>query len=407
MTLIGWSSLSRPPERPRNRRLSLTKPRPWSRQPRPPEDGTHPDQPRNRWLSLTKPRLAGAGLILGPLGLPWRARVLLVTLACLVAAGLVFTAGIAAGSASMTLTDVIASLAGTGTKAQQFIVFELRLPRAAAGVAVGLCLGLAGALTQTFSRNPLATPDIIGVTSGASAGAVAAIVLGGGGYSVGASLLGFGIPVVATVGGLVAAAIVYGLSWRNGVDSYRLILIGIGVTASLGGITSYLLVRAQLTQATAATQWLVGSLSGVSWASVWPMVVALVVVTPIALAQSAPLGITQLGDEFANGLGVAVQRHRLLVIAAAVVLTSAAVSAAGPVEFVAFVAPQLARRLAGTARPPLLASALVGGVLVLAADVAARAAFPGELPVGILTAVIGAPYLIWLLTRRDDKRRTA
>jgi len=343
------------------------------------------------------------GVTLGPVGLPWRGRVLTATLSCLLAGLAVFTAGIAAGSAGLSVLDVLRTLSGNGTRATEFIVYELRLPRAAAGAAVGLCLGLAGALTQTFSRNPLATPDILGVTSGASAGAVVAIVLGGGGYSVGAGLLGFGIPVVATVGGLVAAVAVYGLAWRGGVDSYRIILIGIGVTASLGGLTSYLLVRAQVTQATAATQWLVGSLSGVSWASVWPMLVALALVTPVALAQSAPLDISQLGDELAVGLGVSLQRHRLVVIAAAVLLTAAAVSAAGPVEFVAFAAPQAARRLAGTARPPLLTSAVAGAVLVLGADVAARTAFGTELPVGILTAVIGAPYLIWLLTRRKER----
>lgn len=348
-----------------------------------------------------------SGVVIGPLGLPWRARVLAVTLIGVAAAGLVLVIGLAAGSSGLSVAEVLRTLTGSGSRASGFIVFDLRLPRAAAGVAAGLCLGLAGALTQTFSRNPLATPDILGVTSGASAGAVAAIVLGGGGYSVGASLLGFGIPVVATVGGLAAAAVVYGLAWRGGVDSYRIILIGIGVTAGLGGLTSYLLVRAQITQATAATQWLVGSLSGVSWASVWPMLVALVVALPVALAQSAPLGIAQLGDEFATGLGVPLQRHRLVVIAAAVVLTSAAVSAAGPVEFVAFVAPQLARRVAGAARPPLLASALAGGVLVAAADVAARTLFPGELPVGILTVAIGAPYLIWLLIRHDRKEAAA
>lgn len=339
------------------------------------------------------------GVALGPLGLPWRARVLAITLGGLAIAAVALVAGLASGSTTIAVTDVLGALTGTGSDASRFIVVELRLPRAVAGIAVGLCLGLAGALTQTFSRNPLATPDILGVSSGASAGAVAAIVLGGGGYSVGASLLGFGIPVVATAGGLAAAALVYGLAWRGGVDSYRIILIGIGVTASLGAVTSYLLVRAQITQATAASQWLVGSLSGVSWASVWPMLLALAVVVPVALAQSSPLEISQLGDEFATGLGVPLQRHRLVVIAAAVVLTSAAVSAAGPVEFVAFVAPQVARRLAGTARPPLLASALVGGVLVTTADVAARTLFPGELPVGILTVVIGAPYLIWLLAR--------
>lgn len=345
------------------------------------------------------------GVLLGPVGLPWRARVLLATLGLLAVVAGGFAVGLWAGSANLSLLEVLRTLAGAGTKASEFIVLELRLPRAAAGVAVGLCLGLAGALTQTFSRNPLATPDILGVTSGASAGAVTAIVLGGGGYSVGAGLLGFGIPVVATVGGLLAAAIVYGLSWRGGIDSYRIILIGIGITASLGGLTNYLLVRAQITQATAATQWLVGSLSGVSWASVWPMVVVVAVVVPLVLFESSRLEISQLGDEFATGLGVGLQRHRVIVIAAAVVLTAAAVSAAGPVEFVAFVAPQLARRLAGTARPPLLASALAGAAVVTIADIAARSLFPAELPVGILTAIVGAPYLIWLLTRHPKESR--
>lgn len=345
------------------------------------------------------------GIDLGIVALPWRARVLWITLGCAAVVLAAFTFGIAAGSARMGVTDVWVTLFGAGSRTFEFIVFELRLPRASAAIAVGLCLGLAGALTQTFSRNPLATPDILGVTSGAAAGAVTAIVIGGGGYSVGASLLGLGIPVVATIGGLLAAAVVYGLSWRQGVDSFRLILIGIGVTAILGGLTSFLLVRAQLTQVTAATQWLVGSLSGVSWASVWPMLIVLAVVGPFALTQSAPLDIGQLGDDFSTGLGVAVQRHRLLVILAAVVLTSAAVSAAGPVEFVAFVAPQVARRLTRAARPPLIASALVGAALVVVADVGARLALGTEIPVGVVTAIIGAPYLIWLITRHNRKER--
>ena len=345
------------------------------------------------------------GVDLGVIALPWRPRVFWVTLGCVLVVLAALTFGIVAGSSKLSVADVWATLLGAGSRTFEFIVFELRLPRVAAGIGVGLCLGLAGALTQTFSRNPLATPDILGVTSGASAGAVTAIVIGGGGYSVGASLLGVGIPVVATIGGFVAAAVVYGLSWRQGVDSFRLILIGIGVTAILGGLTSFLLVRAQLTQVTAATQWMVGSLSGVSWASVWPMLAALAVVVPFALSQSAALEINQLGDEFSTGLGVAVQRHRLLVIVAAVVLTSAAVAAAGPVGFVAFVAPQVARRLARTARPPLIASALVGAGLVVVADVGARFAFGTEIPVGIVTALIGAPYLIWLITRHNPKER--
>jgi iron complex transport system permease protein len=330
-------------------------------------------------------------------------RVLIVTLICLTAAVVIALIGVIAGSSSLTLADVVRTLVGAGTPGQQLIVIELRLPRVVAGLLVGAALGLAGALTQTFARNPLATPDILGVTSGASLGAVSAIVLAGGSYSVGAGLLSLGLPAVAVLGALVTSAIVYGVSWKSGVNSYRLILIGIGATAALGGLTSYLIARAQITDATAAAQWLVGSLSGVSWASVWPVLVCLVIVIPIALVQSTNLEITQLGDEVSTSLGVAVQRHRLIVIVCAVVLTAAAVSASGPIEFVAFVAPQIARRLGRTGRPPLLAAGLVGAIIVTGGDALARGVLPGQVPVGIITAIIGAPYLIWLLTRRKER----
>ncbi|TIC86400.1 iron ABC transporter permease [Nocardioides sp. GY 10127] len=329
------------------------------------------------------------------------------TLGAALAAGVLLVAGILAGSSDLGVGDVLHTLFVGGDRTDYFIVFELRMPRVAAAVLVGASLGMAGALTQAFSRNPLATPDILGVTSGAAAGAVATIVLGGGAYAVGAGLLGFGLPVVACAGGLLTAALVYGLSWRSGVDSYRLILIGIGVTAALTGVVNYLVVRAQLTQAAAATQWLVGSLSGVSWTSVWPVAVTLLVVAPLALGQTRALEVGQLGDDVSVGLGVSLQRHRLVVLACAVVLTSVAVSAAGPIEFVAFVAPQVARRLAGSSRPPLVASALVGAALVTAADIVGRALMPWPVPVGIVTAVVGAPYLIWLLTRRSSAERTA
>lgn len=314
--------------------------------------------------------------------------------------------GVMVGSAGLSAGEVLQTLFVGGDPGRHLVVFELRLPRVVAALLVGMSLGLAGALTQSFARNPLATPDILGVTSGAAAGAVAAIVLGGGTYAVGSGLLGIGLPLVAVLGGLLAAALVYGLSWRGGVDGYRLVLVGIGVTASLTGLTGYLLVSADLTQAAAATQWLVGSLSGISWTSVWPVLTALVLVVPLALSQVRALEITQLGDDVAAGLGVAVQRHRMLVILCAVVLAAVAVSASGPLEFVAFVAPQVARRLCGTARPPLLASGLLGGALVLGADLVGRSLLPGSVPVGVLTALVGATSLIWLLTRRPDPARS-
>jgi len=336
-----------------------------------------------------------------------RTRLHAVTVACLGACIAAALWGVLAGSSSLTVGDVVRTLAGGGTRAQQLVVLDLRLPRVLVGLLVGASLGMAGALTQTFARNPLATPDILGVTSGAAFGGVAAIVLAGGSYVVGSTLLGLGLPVVAALGGLATATVVYGLSWRGGIDGYRLILIGIGATATLGGLTSYLLARAQITDAAAASQWLVGSLSSVSWSSVRPVLVVLVVIAPVALAQSRHLELSRLGDEMSSGLGLNVQQHRLIVIVCAVLLTSVAVSASGPIDFVAFVAPQVARRLARTGRPPLIASALVGALIVTGGDALSRGVLPGEVPVGIVTTAVGAPYLIWLLTRRKEREASS
>ena len=339
------------------------------------------------------------GIRVGPVGLAWRPRVVVVTLAALVLAVVLLVTSVAIGSSALSPFDVVRTLAGGGTDVQRLIILELRLPRALTGALVGLALGVAGALTQTFTRNPLATPDVIGVTAGASTGAVAAIVLGGGTYSVSAALLSGGIPVAATVGALLASAVVYGLGWRGGVESYRLILVGIGVGSVLTAITSYLLVRAQISQAAQASVWLVGSLSGVSWAGLWPLLAVTVVAVALSVVASTALGISQLGDETAIAVGLNLQLHRLAVIGLAVLLTAAAVAAAGPVGFVAFVVPQIALRVAGASRPPILLTGLIGASLVLAADLGGRTLFPSEVPVGLLTTVVGAPYLIWLLIR--------
>ena len=340
-----------------------------------------------------------AGIRIGPVGLPWRPRVLVATLVGGVVVAVLIVVSIVAGAGGLTPDAVARALIGLGDPAESFVVVELRLPRTLVGALVGLVLGVAGALTQTFTRNPLATPDILGVTSGASVGAVAAIVLGGGSYAVGDGLITAGIPTIATIGAILAAVVVYGLGWRGGVQSYRLILVGIGVAATLDAVTSYLLVRAQISQAAAASQSLVGSLSAVSWTTVWPLVVVTVIVVPLALATSAALAVSQLGDEVSRGVGLNLHRHRLVVIALAVLLAAASVAAAGPVGFVAFVVPQIALRIAATNRPPLLLSGLVGAALVIASDTVARTLFPWEVPVGIVTTVVGAPYLIWLLIR--------
>jgi iron complex transport system permease protein len=339
------------------------------------------------------------GVVIGPIGLEWRPRILIVTLASIVLAIAALIVSVAVGSAGVGIGDVVRTLLGGGNALDRLIVIDLRLPRALTGALVGVALGVAGALTQTFTRNPLATPDIIGVSSGASLGAVGVILLGGGGGALGGTLLLIGVPGAATLGALLAAIVVYGLGWRGGVQSYRLILVGIGVAAMLDAGTSYLLVKAQITQATAAAEWLVGSLSGSSWPGVWPLLVVVAIGVPLALGGSAALAVSHLGDDVARGLGQRVQLQRAWVIALAVVLTAAAVAAAGPIGFVAFVVPQVGIRLARASRPPLLLSGMLGAALVTLADLVARSAFPFEVPVGILTTVVGAPALIWQLIR--------
>jgi iron complex transport system permease protein len=312
-------------------------------------------------------------------------------------------AGMTLGQYGISPLAVGRVLLGSGAEDQRYVVLELRLPRALAGLLVGMALGAAGALTQTFARNPLATPDILGVTSGAATGAVAVIVLGGGTYAVTGTLIRAGIPVAAAVGGLAAAAAVYGLSWRAGIDSYRLVLVGIGCSAALTAATSWLVVRSSLADAAQASVWLAGSLSSRTWDHVVPLALTVAVLLPAALALGSGLRVAQLGDDTARSLGLRLQLTRLLTIAVAVGLTAAAVAAAGPVGFVALVVPQVALRLVGGSQPPLAVSALLGALLVQGADLVSRTVVAWEVPVGLTTTVLGAPYLIWLLVRHRQE----
>jgi iron complex transport system permease protein len=316
---------------------------------------------------------------------------------------------ISVGDFHVLLLAVVRALAGHGDPLQRLVVQELRLPRVCAGALVGAALGLSGALTQTFARNPLASPDILGVTQGAAVGAVAVIVLGGSGL-VGTSLGedssgtgGLGVPTAALVGALLAATMVYALAWREGIGGNRLVLVGIGCAAMLEAVTSWLLVHAQVWDARAATVWLAGSLTDADWSAIRPLAVALLVLGPTALILAPTLRILQLGDDSARSLGVRVQLAHLATLLVAVGLAAFAVSAAGPIAFVAFAVPQAVQRMAGESRPPLVGSAVYGAVLVVAADLVARVVLPGDLPVGLVTAAIGAPYLIWILIRVNRK----
>ncbi|MGY1601366.1 FecCD family ABC transporter permease [Geodermatophilus sp. SYSU D00815] len=332
----------------------------------------------------------------------WRAvAVPLVTLALLV---LLAALSLGRGDYPVPVTDVLRTLVGLGDDGQRFIVVELRAPRIVVGVLVGLALGMSGALFQTFSRNALASPDVLGITHGASLGAVAAIVIGGGASTAGSVLGAVGVPVAALVGAFVAGALLFALAWRAGINGYRLVLVGIALWAAFGALIDWLLTEAEIWDAAAAYVWLTGSLNARTWEQAAALAVSLAVLVPLALMTSRALGVLQFGDDAARGLGVRVTGAQAAVVLVAIGLTAAAVAAAGPIAFVALVVPQIAVRLTGGPRPPLLASGLLGAVLVVGADLIARTVLPTALPVGILTAAIGAPYLLWLLVR--GRRRT-
>ncbi|MBW0105964.1 iron chelate uptake ABC transporter family permease subunit [Pseudonocardia sp. KRD291] len=363
---------------------------------------------RPEQVSPTEPRVAGR--------VPWRLRgfsgvrrprTLLVLLVCAVVLVLAAAVNLGRGDFPIGLGQVLATLFGAGDPSQQFIVLELRLPRSLTGALVGGALAVSGAILQSIARNPLASPEIIGISWGASAAAVFVIVLGGGMNAVGGSFAAVGIPLAALAGGLVSAVAIYTLAWRRGVQGYRLVLVGIGINAVLVAAVNWLLTVAQIYQAAQAQVWLNGSLNARSWDDVVPVGAAVVVLVPLAMILAFVLGGLQFGDDTARGLGIRVNGARTALLLVAVGLASVATASAGPIAFVALVSPQIAQRLCRTPAPPLAVSMVLGAALVVASDVIARTAFGGtELPVGIVTAVLGAPYLMYLLARHRREARS-
>lgn len=321
-------------------------------------------------------------------------RPLVVTSVLVAVALVVFAWSLAVGEFPIPFGDVVATLVGQGRPDTDFVVGTLRLPRGLAAVLVGAAFGLSGAIFQRIARNPLASPDIIGITAGAAACAVLTIVVLDGTANQ--------VTIGALGGGTVAAIAIYLLSYRRGVTGYRLVLVGIGVTAMLTSATSYLMTRAEIYDAQRAMVWLTGSLNGRGWDQVRPLGWALALLTPVALALGRHLRMLDLGDDAAAGLGTRVEGVRSGLLLVGVALSAIAVSCAGPIGFVALVSPQIARRLVRGSGAALLPSAAVGAALLAASDLVARRVFaPTELPVGIVTAVIGAPYLLWLLARAN------
>lgn len=279
----------------------------------------------------------------------------------------------------------------------ELVVGTLREPRMTVGLLVGAAFGVAGALIQTVARNPLASPDIIGISQGASAVTVGAMTFGVTSYTL--------LPYLSVAGGILAALLVYVFAWRGGLHATRFVLIGIGFAIALRSVTTLFMTKGDYLVAQQAQIWMTGSLNGRGWPEADPLALTLLVLLPFVAWAARAQRTAAMDDDTATALGVRLWRVRFGLVLLGVVLASVATGAAGPVDFVALLAPQIARRLTRTAQIPLLSSALLGALIVVLADLLARKLFaPTELPVGVLTAAVGAPYLIWLIIRSRSVR---
>lgn len=294
------------------------------------------------------------------------------------------------GDFSMPITAVIKTLFGGGDATQQMVVVQLRLPRVLVALLVGLALGVSGAMLQGLTRNSLADPSIIGINQGAAVAAVALMV-----WFEGISLNW--LPPAAFLGGAIAALLIYVLAWKGGSSPVRLVLVGIGIAAFAGSLTTTMVVFSDINRVSQFYMWLAGSVYGRSWDCVLMLALWLVWLLPLALIFAPQLDILMQGDDTAKALGMNVERTRVGLMMLSVALAAAAVSAAGVFGFLGLVAPHIARRLVGATYMGLLpTAALVGAVMLVTADLLGRSVIaPNQIPAGLVTAMLGAPYFFW------------
>ncbi|WP_431031265.1 FecCD family ABC transporter permease [Plantibacter sp. RU18] len=295
------------------------------------------------------------------------------------------------GSFDLSPGDVLAAVLGTADRPTTTVVLQWRAPRVVAAVLFGASLAIGGAVFQSLTRNPLGSPDVIGFSVGSYTGVVATLLLGLSGTLV--------IATGALVGGLLTAAAVYLLAYRRGVQSFRLIVMGIAVAAFLTAVNTWFSTKVDVDVALRAAVWGAGTLSVVDWASVGVSAAVLAAIVLLSPAAGRRLRALELGDDSAAALGVRVELAKVWLIVLGVTATALVTAAAGPIAFIALAAPQIARRITGSgASVDLLGSALVGALLLLGADVVAQHAIPGVvLPTGAVTVCLGGAYLVWLL----------
>jgi len=299
------------------------------------------------------------------------------------------------GTTIYPVKDVLRALAGEQLKGVSFAVQTLRLPRMLAGLFAGFAFGIAGNTFQTMLRNPLASPNMIGITAGSSAAAVYCIII--------VHTSEFVVSVTSIIAGLLTVMLLYFLSRRGSFSVGRLILIGIGIEAMLSAAITYMLKIGAQYDIPTAFRWLSGSLNGSQMSELPPLVIAVAVFAPLVMLLSRHLSLLELGEQAASSLGLNADRTRVALIIGAVCMIALATATTGPIAFVAFLAGPIAKRLVGIGFSSVLPAGLVGVNLVLASDLIGQFAFEIRFPVGVITGILGAPYLIYLLIRMNRK----
>lgn len=325
-------------------------------------------------------------------------RLISVTVLALALVATLIVLQLISGDYPLSIRDVVSVLGGGGSSIERTLVLDVRAGRAFVACVVGAALGFAGALTQSVARNPLASPDTLGITQGAACAVVLAIAGAGTFLPAGLSemLASLGLPLVAIVGSLASGAALWWLAGSRRDSPVPLVLIGVGCAILLQAVSTWALVATNIDQAASARLWLAGSLNGRTWEQGMPVCVAIVIACALSGWLSFNLSALSLGTNLSQSLGLNIKQAQLAQLVVAVILTALAVSAAGPIGFVAFVVPQIARVIGGTPLPPLVLSLVLGAALLLGADYVAAILLPRELPVGIVTAFCGAPVLLTL-----------
>jgi iron complex transport system permease protein len=325
-------------------------------------------------------------------------KALIVFLILLAATAGLFVVSTGLGDMKIGPLQVVKALFGYGEEMEILVIHNFRLPRILISLLVGISLAVAGGIMQGIIRNPLASPDILGITGGASVAVVTFLAL----FSNNNNALTVSInwmPVAAFIGAATVAFVVYMLAWKNGVSAIRLVLIGIGISALMKALTTLIMIKGPLYLASQANIWITGTVYGSTWQKVMILTPVTIVLVMISIILARNLNVQELGEELATGVGSSVQKQQFTLLLIGTALTGGAVAFAGGISFVGLMSPHIARRLVGSAYGALLpVAALIGAILVIGADLIGRTLFsPLEIPAGVFTAAIGAPYFIYLL----------